>query len=307
MRIFLTGATGCIGGAVLEAFGRAGHDVTVLVRNPVRLTGHASRHTRLVSADLAEPVAWADTLPGHDVLIHTAFEASARGPVVDRAALDTLVAEGRRAAGDGRTVTLIYTSGVWVLGHTTQPADEDAPLAPTPLMAWRPAHEQMITDANRDGLRTAVIRPGIVFGGARGIVSELMRDAANGLIRVVGSGQNRWPLVYVRDLAELYVRVATTPAASGIFHATDDSDERVMDIVDAIAHHLPVKPDVRHVPIKEARAKYGAYADAITLDQVVRSPRSRAIGWHPLFKSISANVSRVFEEWRLGNENGVGS
>jgi hypothetical protein len=99
--------------------------------------------------------------------------------------------------------------------------------------------------------------------------------------------------------------VATTPDTSGIFHATDDSDERVMDIVDAIAHHVPVKPNVRHVPIKEARAKYGAYADAIVLDQVVRSPRSRAIGWHPLFNSISANVSRVFEEWRRGNEEGA--
>jgi nucleoside-diphosphate-sugar epimerase len=305
MRIFLTGATGYIGEAVLEAFGRAGHNVTVLARNPARLTGLPSRHTRVIAANLAKPATWADTLAGHDVLIHTAFEASARGPAVDRAALDTFVAEGRRAADDGRAVTMIYTSGVWVLGHTTHPVGEDAPLAPTPMAAFRPAHERMVTDANRDGLRTAVIRPGIVFGGARGIVSELMRDAANGLIRVVGSGQNRWPLIYVRDLAELYVRVATTPDASGIFHATDDSDERVMDIVDAIASHLPVKPDVRHVPIEEARAKYGAYADAIVLDQVVRSPRSRAIGWHPLFNSISANVSRVFEEWRRGNETRV--
>jgi len=306
MRIFLTGSTGYIGESVLEAFGRAGHEVTALVRNPARLTGTATRKVRVVGGDMAEPAAWAHTLPGHDVLIHTAFEASARGPAVDRTVLETFVAEGQRAAGDGHPVTLIYTSGVWVLGDTAQPAGEDAPLAPTPSVAWRPAHEQMITAANRDGFRTAVIRPGIVYGGARGVVSELMRDAANGLIRVVGSGQNRWPLVYMRDLAELYVRVATTPTASGIFHATDDSDERVMDIVDAIAHHLPVKPDVRHVPLDEARAKYGAYADAITLDQVVRSPRSRAIGWHPLFTSISANVSRVFEEWRRGTEDAVG-
>jgi nucleoside-diphosphate-sugar epimerase len=306
MRIFLTGATGYIGDAVLEALGRAGHDVTVLVRNAARLTGHASRHTRVVVANLAEPATWAEAVAGHDVLIHTAFEGSARGPAVDRAALDTLVAEGRRSARDGHRVALIYTSGVWVLGDTTRPAGEDAPLAPTPMVAWRPAHEQLMTDANGNGLRTAVIRPGIVFGGTRGIVSELMRDAANGLIRVVGSGQNRWPLVYVRDLAELYVKVATTPDAAGIFHATDDSDERVMDIVDAIAHHLPVKPDVRHVPIEEARAKYGAYADAIVLDQVVRSPRSRAIGWHPRFNSISANVSRVFEEWRRGQEDKAG-
>ena len=117
-----------------------------------------------------------------------------------------------------------------------------------------------------------------------------------------GSGQNRWPLVYQRDLADLYLRLATSTDASGVFHATDDSDERVIDIVDALAVHMTHRPDVRHIPIEEARAKHGPFADAITLDQVVRSPRSRALGWEPGFKSITANVSTVFEEWRRGQE-----
>jgi nucleoside-diphosphate-sugar epimerase len=129
-----------------------------------------------------------------------------------------------------------------------------------------------------------------------------MRGAANGLIRVVGSGKNRWPLVYARDLADLYVRVATSEGASGVFHACDESDESVAGIVEAIAAHMKVKPDIRFVPMEEARAKHGPYADAIALDQVVRCPRAHAIGWDPAFKSITANVSRLFEEWRTGTE-----
>ena len=74
----------------------------------------------------------------------------------------------------------------------------------------------------------------------------------------------------------------------------------MIDIAEAIAAHMQVRPDIRHMRIDEARAKHGPFADAITLDQVVRSPRSPASGWEPGFKSITANVSRLFEEWRRG-------
>jgi len=50
-----------------------------------------------------------------------------------------------------------------------------------------------------------------VYGGSRGIVSDLLKNAVNGLIRVIGSGENHWPLVYRRDLADLYLRAATRP------------------------------------------------------------------------------------------------
>jgi nucleoside-diphosphate-sugar epimerase len=301
MRVFLTGATGYIGGSVLETFRRAGHEVTALVRNPARVPASVGT-VRVVAADLGQPAAWSEVLAGHDVLVHTAFEGSARGPAIDRRATETLLAAGRDAARDGRRMVVIYTSGIWVLGPTAAPAGEDAPVAPVGLVSWRPDHESLVLGAGGDGLRTAVVRPGIVFGGSKGIVGDMLRDAANGLIRVVGPGQNRWPLVYQRDLADLYLRIATSADASGVFHATDDSDERVTDIAEAIAAHMQVKPDIRHIRVEEARAKHGAFADAITLDQVVRSPRSRALGWEPAFKSITANVSRLFEEWRRGQE-----
>ena len=54
---------------------------------------------------------------------------------------------------------------------------------------------------------------------------------------------------------------------SGIYHANDEGDERVNDVVDAIKPHVKVKPDVRYVPIEEARHKMGAHADALALDQ----------------------------------------
>jgi nucleoside-diphosphate-sugar epimerase len=193
---------------------------------------------------------------------------------------------------------LIYTSGIWVLGPTRRPAAEDAAVNPAEIVTYRPAHEQMVLSAAGDGLRTLVVRPGIVYGGSRGIVGDLFRHASDGVIRIIGTGENRWPTVYDRDLAELYLLLAQNAGASGVFHANDESDERVNDIVAAIVAHVSPTPDVRRVPLEEAQTRLGPYALALALDQVVRSPRAHALGWAPELKSIAGNVARLFEEWR---------
>jgi nucleoside-diphosphate-sugar epimerase len=301
MRIFLTGATGYIGSAVLDALVRAGHEVTALVRNPEK----AERVSRLgvepIVGDLSKPASYMPAATAADGIVHTAFEFSKNGPTVDRAAIDNLISAAERRASNGLPASFVYTSGVWVLGDARTPADESAPVQPVPLVAWRPGHEQVVLSAGR-GVRTVVVRPGVVYGGARGIIGDLLKDALNGLVRIVGEGKNHWPCIYDRDLADLYVRVATLDDAHGVFHANDEADESVVDIVDAIAGHAKMRPDVRHVPIDEARAKMGPYADALALDQLIRSPRARALGWAPTLHSVSGNVSRLFEEYRTSRE-----
>jgi nucleoside-diphosphate-sugar epimerase len=299
MRVFLTGATGYIGSAVLDALLRGGHRVVALVRDPEKAARITARGAVPVIGEIGTPSSYAAALKGSDAVIHTAFEDSPRGVEKDRAAIETLIT----ALTDhvlGSSPVFIYTSGIWVLGMTTRPADESAPLDPAPHVAWRPAHEQRVLEAGTNGLRTIVLRPGIVYGGSRGIVSDLLKDALNGLVRVIGPGKNRWPTVYDRDLAELYVRLLQAPEARGVFHANDECDERVNDIVEAIAEHLTQRPDVRHMPMPEARRKLGAYADALALDQSVRSPRARALGWSPTLSRITANIPRLFEEFRGG-------
>ncbi len=300
MRIFLTGATGYIGSAVLDALLRGGHDVTALVRDPEKAERVARRGVQPIIGELSKNASYAAAAEGADAVVHTAFEQSKNGPAVDRQALDTLLGATARRAAAGRPATMVYTSGIWVLGDTHGPATEDAPVKPTALVAWRPEHERVVLDAGRDGVRTAVVRPAIVYGGARGIIGDLLKDAGNGLVRVIGEGKNHWPCVYDRDLADLYARIVAHQGASGVFHANDEADERVEDLVEAIAHHAKMRPDVRHVPLEEARAKMGPYADALALDQIVRSPRARALGWTPTLHSVAGNAARLFEEWRRG-------
>jgi len=293
MRTFLTGGTGYIGSAVLDAFARAGHHVDALVRNSEKAAQVQARGATPVLGDASEPASYADAAAAADGVVLTASEHSPRLARVDATTLDTVLGTPGRA---GRFI--IYTSGVWVLGAAPSPVDESATLHPIELVAWRPAHEQRVLNASTAGWRSIVIRPGVVYGGARGIVGDLLKDASNSLIRVVGSGNNHWPLVYDRDLADLYLRAATNPGASGIYHANDEGDETVNDIVTALSEHAKTQPSVRHMPLAEARQKLGLYAEALALDQIVRSPRAHALGWHPSLHSVAGNAARLFEEWR---------
>jgi nucleoside-diphosphate-sugar epimerase len=303
MRIFLTGATGYIGSAVLDALVRGGHDVTALVRDNEKARRVAKRGGHPVIGDLADPDSFRAAADAQDGYVHAAYDSrSGRGPSIERAALETILAAARRprtarSSAPGKRF-VVYTSGIWILGRTHEPANEDSPINPSEIASWRPDNEQLVIDAANDRLRTAIVRPGVVYGGRNGMVGDIFKAASNGLVRVVGDGNNHWPLVYDRDLADLYARLAAREDAAGIYHANDEGDERVNDIVDAIKPYVPVRPDVRHVPIEEARSKMGAYAEALALDQLVRSPRARAIGWAPTLHSVAGNAARLLDEWR---------
>lgn len=303
MRVFLTGATGYIGSAILDALLRGGHEVTALVRNSEKAERVSHRGVRAVIGDLGKPASYAAAADAADAVIHTAHESGKRKQKVDRQAIDAFLLSAARRADSGGSAVFVYTSGIWVLGDTQGQAREDAPLKPTALVEWRPEHERLVLDAARPGhIRTAVVRPAIVYGGARGVIGDLLKDSANGLVRVIGDGRNHWPCIYDRDLADLYARIVAHPEASGIFHCNDEADERVSEIVDAIARHAKMRPDVRYVPLEEARAKMGLKADALALDQIVRSPRARALGWSPSLHSVAGNVARLLEEFRAARE-----
>lgn len=295
MRVFLTGGTGYVGSAVLEALVRAGHHVDALVRNSEGTARVQARGGHPLLGDIVQRASWQDAAAAADGAIHAAVEYGPRQVAADAAAIDGMISV---PAKRGRFV--VYTSGIWVLGAAPAPVDETAPVNPIEIVSWRPAHEQRVLSAAAAGIRAIVIRPGIVYGGARGIVGDLFKDAANSLVRIVGTGENHWPLVYDRDLGELYARVIATPEASGIYHATDGGAETVNEIVAAIAEHAPTQPSIRHVPLEEAHKKTGGFADALALDQIVRSPRAHALGWAPTLHSVAGNAARLFEEWRRG-------
>src|SRR5216684_4758063 len=113
MRIFLTGATGYIGGAVLDALVRGGHDVTALVRDNEKAARVAKRGAHPVIGNLAEPESFRAAADAQDGYVHAAYDTrSGRGPSIEQTALETIIATAKRPRTGGSTAAkrfIIYT------------------------------------------------------------------------------------------------------------------------------------------------------------------------------------------------------
>lgn len=121
MRIFLTGATGQVGSVVLDAFVRAGHDVTALVRTADKGRLVATRGGRPVHGDLSDPASYSDVAEAHDAYVHVARDRTSRTAEIDQLTIETLTELARKPRTGGNERTLVYTSGLWVLGTWTIP------------------------------------------------------------------------------------------------------------------------------------------------------------------------------------------
>lgn len=263
MNVLITGATGYIGGAVAEAVAGAGHVVHALAHSNAAADAVVRRGWTPAPGTLHDPRALSRLVGGMDAVIHAANTGGADAARVDTAATRAIL-EGLRGAGR----TFVYTSGAWVLGAGR--TDETSAARPAALVSWRAALEQEIRGAAPD-IATVVLRPGIVFGRGGGIPGMIVR----GELPVVGVGVQRWPLVHVEDLADLYVRaLAAAPAT----------------ILHGVAETVPLRALVRvlttrtvpSVSLGEARVRLGAFADALALDQAVDSRRTREwTGWSP--------------------------
>src|SRR5712691_8749800 len=136
MRMFLTGATGYVGSAVLDGLLRANHQVTALVRTPHTADALASRGVTPILGDLETVRSHRSAAEGFDAYIHTAADSTAKREDIDRRALDTLLGAAVAHAARINPTVFIYTSGVWVLGSDAQPLTESAQANPGQLLGW---------------------------------------------------------------------------------------------------------------------------------------------------------------------------
>ncbi|NMO21275.1 NAD-dependent epimerase/dehydratase family protein [Pyxidicoccus fallax] len=279
MKVLVTGATGYIGSAVAEALVRAGHDVRGAARSEDAKRKLTSRGIQAVAGDLADPASLAVLARQVDAVVWTATTNSEAGDVPAIAAvLESL-------AGTGKT--FLYTSGVWVHGDTRgQAVNEEHVLSPAELVAWRPAVEQRVL--NTRGIRGLILRPGIVYGRGGGIPAMLTGSARDsGAARFVGTGENRWPVVFVEDLANLYVRALDKAPSGTVLVAVQGPSVKVKDIAAAASEGVGQGGRTTAWPLAEARKQFGAFADALALDQQFTSLKAeQLLGWRPLGPGI---------------------
>jgi nucleoside-diphosphate-sugar epimerase len=222
----------------------------------------------------------ASAATGADGIIHTAFQWGADGGRHDEAAVAAML---RAIERSGKP--FVYTSGVWVHGNTGgKVAGESSPLNPPAIVAWRPAVERLVLDAAGKDVRTAVIRPAMVYGRGGGILAGFVQSVRQtGRVRIVGDGENRWTFVHVDDLADLYVRALERSPAGEVYLAASGPAVPVREVARAAGRG----GEVETWPIEEARRELGLLSDALTLDQLVASTKAaRLLGWVPRGPSV---------------------
>jgi nucleoside-diphosphate-sugar epimerase len=294
MKVFVTGGTGYIGSALVQALVRAGHQVTAASRSEAGDRTLAALGATPVRGALGSLAPLAGRIAEHDAAIHTAIDYGL-GPPADAEAIGALLDGARQA---GRPFAVVYTSGVWVLGQTAAPASEAEPIVrPAAAVAWRPPHEKRVLEAATDRVVTAVVRPGIVFGGKRGLVAPWFETATKeGRAAFVGTGDQRWAFVHRTDLAELYRHVVER-RARGIFHGVDGASPTVAEAAAAASRAAGKGGAVRAIPLDEARKTMGPMADALAMDQVVVSARAAEVGWNPRHPPFVEDAPAAFREW----------
>ena len=296
MRIFITGATGYIGRIITQNLIEAGHQVIGLARTEqsaerLKAMGAEAHRGDLTDLDsLKRGVAMAEGV------VHTAFS------IVNWDQLNVAFAQDRAAveamlstlAGTGQP--FIYTSGSGVLADTgdavvdeTVPADATGPIAP------RAAVEQTVLQAKAHGVRSIVIRPGVVYGNGGSNIWHLLAGLArqaNGAL-TIGEGHNIWSVVHVNDLSDLYLSALERGPAGTLFNAASEEEATMRDIASAIARtlHLADLPTVW--PVEKLRPMLGPLADGLAANKRISAARARQLlGWRPHRPSLIEEIER---------------
>jgi len=286
--IFVTGGSGFIGASVIRELRRRSHVVHALARSDAAEQRVRSAGADAVRGDLRDLDVLRGAAAHADAVVHLAQEQSAEGVAVGERALAALI----DALPDGKT--FVYTSGVWVYGSRGDAVvAEDAPLAPLALVAWRPAHEQMVL-SQQGRLRAIVIRPALVYGDGGGIPGMMVEQARAGTLRVVGDGTNRWPAVRHDALAELYALAVERRTAQGVYNASRGAAVPYLEIAHAASRAAGGDGTVTHVTLEDARGMMGPFADALACDLQVDSGRAvRELGWEPHRPTLLEELSNT--------------
>lgn len=300
-RVFVTGAAGYLGFAIVRRLVQNGDEVYGLTRRPESARRLEAAGVRAVVGDLADPRGIAGPLRNADAVIHAAYDPAGDSARRDRDALGAI----REGVQDGRVRRVIYTSGIWVHGDTGgRVVDEASKPEPAERVSWRPAHEEVALDMTGLGAVVTVLRPGMVYGGSGGIFGGWFREARDrGRVRYPG-GDQRWNMVHLDDVANAYWLALEHAREGARYLLVDESRHTVRELAEAAAHAAGVPATA--TPAEEVVRRLGSLGSALLADSMATAARARReLGWTPRHTSFVSEAPALWEEWQAATREPV--
>ena len=303
MRVFVTGASGWIGSAVVPELIGAGHQVTGLARSDASaaaLTAAGAQVQRGTLDDLGSLRGAADA---SDAVIHLAFkhDVAFSGGFQDAAEADRRAIEtfGEALAGSGRP--FIIASGTLGLAPGRVATERDdghgpgsAAAVPGSGPAMRLANAEMTLSFASRSVRSTVLRlPPTVHGeGDNGFMAALVGMArGSGVSGYLGDGSNRWPAVHRLDAARLFRLALEKAPAGSVLHAVADEGVPIREIAEVIGRHLD--EPVASIPPEQAGEQFGFLAGFVGIDAPASSELTRELlGWQPAHPGLIDDLDK---------------